>query len=84
MIRPAALVLYFASFMLLVGTVSAAPSVTVSSVTAGGVNHLVVYPLNDNSKAVRVESALPTIISNYEITTWLAKNHGVKNTIGGR
>ncbi len=24
-----------------------------------------------------------TVISNYEITTWLAKNHGVKNTIGG-
>jgi L-ascorbate metabolism protein UlaG (beta-lactamase superfamily) len=24
-----------------------------------------------------------TVISNYEITTWLAKNHGVKNTVGG-
>src|SRR5262245_35704235 len=24
-----------------------------------------------------------TIVSNYEITTWLAKNHGVKNTVGG-
>jgi L-ascorbate metabolism protein UlaG (beta-lactamase superfamily) len=23
-----------------------------------------------------------TVLSNYEITTWLAKNHGVKNTIG--
>jgi L-ascorbate metabolism protein UlaG (beta-lactamase superfamily) len=24
-----------------------------------------------------------TVISNYEITTWLAKQHGVKNTLGG-
>ena len=24
-----------------------------------------------------------TVVSNYEITTWLAKNHGVKNTVGG-
>lgn len=24
-----------------------------------------------------------TVVSNYEITTWLAKNHGVKNTLGG-
>lgn len=24
-----------------------------------------------------------TVISNYEITTWLAKHHGVKHTIGG-
>lgn len=24
-----------------------------------------------------------TVVSNYEITTWLAQNHGVKNTIGG-
>jgi L-ascorbate metabolism protein UlaG (beta-lactamase superfamily) len=24
-----------------------------------------------------------TVISNYEITTWLAKQHGVKNTVGG-
>jgi L-ascorbate metabolism protein UlaG (beta-lactamase superfamily) len=24
-----------------------------------------------------------TVISNYEITTWLAKEHGVKHTIGG-
>ena len=24
-----------------------------------------------------------TVISNYEITTWLAKNHGVKHTLGG-
>lgn len=24
-----------------------------------------------------------TVISNYEITAWLTKNHGVKNTIGG-
>jgi L-ascorbate metabolism protein UlaG (beta-lactamase superfamily) len=24
-----------------------------------------------------------TVVSNYEITTWLAKEHGVKNTIGG-
>ena len=24
-----------------------------------------------------------TVVSNYEITTWLAKNHQVKNTIGG-
>ena len=24
-----------------------------------------------------------TVVSNYEITTWLAKQHGVKNTLGG-
>jgi L-ascorbate metabolism protein UlaG (beta-lactamase superfamily) len=24
-----------------------------------------------------------TVVSNYEITTWLAKNHQVKNTLGG-
>jgi L-ascorbate metabolism protein UlaG (beta-lactamase superfamily) len=24
-----------------------------------------------------------TVVSNYEITTWLAKNHQVKNTVGG-
>jgi L-ascorbate metabolism protein UlaG (beta-lactamase superfamily) len=24
-----------------------------------------------------------TVVSNYEITTWLAKQHGVKNTVGG-
>jgi L-ascorbate metabolism protein UlaG (beta-lactamase superfamily) len=24
-----------------------------------------------------------TVVSNYEITTWLAKNHSVKNTVGG-
>jgi L-ascorbate metabolism protein UlaG (beta-lactamase superfamily) len=24
-----------------------------------------------------------TVVSNYEITTWLAKHHGVKNTVGG-
>jgi L-ascorbate metabolism protein UlaG (beta-lactamase superfamily) len=24
-----------------------------------------------------------TVVSNYEITTWLAKNHGVKKTVGG-
>lgn len=24
-----------------------------------------------------------TVVSNYEITTWLAKNHGVQNTVGG-
>jgi L-ascorbate metabolism protein UlaG (beta-lactamase superfamily) len=24
-----------------------------------------------------------TVVSNYEITTWLATNHGVKNTVGG-
>lgn len=24
-----------------------------------------------------------TVVSNYEITTWLANNHGVKNTLGG-
>jgi len=24
-----------------------------------------------------------TIVSNYEITTWLTKHHGVKNTVGG-
>jgi L-ascorbate metabolism protein UlaG (beta-lactamase superfamily) len=24
-----------------------------------------------------------TVVSNYEITTWLAKNYGVKNTVGG-
>jgi L-ascorbate metabolism protein UlaG (beta-lactamase superfamily) len=24
-----------------------------------------------------------TVVSNYEITTWLAKNHGVRNTVGG-
>lgn len=24
-----------------------------------------------------------TVVSNYEITTWLAKNHGVQNVVGG-
>lgn len=24
-----------------------------------------------------------TVVANYEIATWLAKNHGVKNTLGG-
>ncbi len=24
-----------------------------------------------------------TVVSNYEITTWLTKHHGVKNTVGG-
>src|SRR6476469_6544690 len=24
-----------------------------------------------------------TVVSSFEITTWLAKNHGVKNTLGG-
>ena len=39
----------------------------------GGVNHLVVYPLNDSSKATRIEAALPMIITTYE-TLWKPNN----------
>jgi hypothetical protein len=72
MIRRMALVSFLASLLLL-SAASADQSVTVANVTVGGVNHLVVYPLNDSSKATRVEAALPTIITTYE-TLWKSKN----------
>lgn len=76
MIRPTVFVLSGVALILSISTTAAAASVTVASVTAGGVNHLVVYPLNDSSKAARVESALPTIITTYE-ALWKSGNNSI-------
>ena len=73
MIRRIALVPFFASLLLVFGTASADQSVTVANIMVGGVNHLVVYPLNDSSKATRIEAALPMIITTYE-TLWKPNN----------
>lgn len=74
MIRPIVLVLFGVALLFSIGTTASAASVTVASVSAGGVNHLVVYPPNDDSKASRVQAALPTIITTYE-ALWKSGNN---------